>query len=720
MSFQAGESGTLKKLVVCAHALLGVFMLGLLLTTRIPQPVTAAEPTPTPTPVIDEPAGLPCRLELGQDCTPADLPEFVGPRTNPLLGAREVPTYTLISATFDREMNSDTLNSDTFYVTQGAARIVGAVRFIQVSKIAIFEPTVPLRPNTTYTATLTVAVQDLRGESLPENRVWSFTTISGPARLGQGITLIGAESSGPAMQVYFGDLHSHSSYSDGQGTPAEAFATARASGIDFFALTEHDFMLTEAEWQDVLAQAATATLEGQFVAVPGFEYSNHKGHINVFDSETFVQRNDPNYDTLAEFYAWLVAHPTAFGQFNHPMKNELYDWNFNDFAFSSAVDQKIVLQELETADQFFLSLNKGWHLGTLKNHDTHQADWGCCPWMGLVASNLTRSAVLEALRARRTFFVSPSDSNLAVVMQANGYWMGSAIPNTTAINFVVNVYDPDPKGRSLRLILYDNGLPVDSTTLASATSYTWRPTVPGSLGHYYYVEAFYSGWLFPAYSSPIWVERPPTAEAGPSQTVAFGAAVTLDGSQSSDPDGDALAYRWQQESGPSVNLTEANTMLPSFTAPTSLGAISFRLTVADTGGLKASDNTVVTVTDKPILSITKSGPATTKPGEPIGYTLTVANHGAVDAFGVVITDAVPLGATYVGGGTLLPGNIVSWTVPNLPARGGTTQVSFVVTAQQGILNAKYGATCPGCIPAVGSKVLATNVRKLYFPLIGKK
>jgi hypothetical protein len=43
----------------------------------------------------------------------------------------------------------------------------------------------------------------------------------------------------PGYNLYFGDLHSHTGYSDGYGTPAEAYAAAIAGGADFFATTDH-------------------------------------------------------------------------------------------------------------------------------------------------------------------------------------------------------------------------------------------------------------------------------------------------------------------------------------------------------------------------------------------------------------------------------------------------------------------------------------------------
>jgi uncharacterized repeat protein (TIGR01451 family) len=343
--------------------------------------------------------------------------------------------------------------------------------------------------------------------------------------------------------------------------------------------------------------------------------------------------------------------------------------------------------------------------------------------MGLLASNLTEEAILEAIRARRTFYISPNGQNMALVMRANGYWMGSAIPHTGTISFVIRVYDPNaPNNDQLRLRLYDNGVPVIATTQSTSASvdwYTWTPTISGVLGHYYYAEAYYNGWWIPAYSSPIWVEQPPVAEAGVSQLVATGAVVTLDGSSSWDPDGDALVYQWDQDSGPALSLNQDNVALVTFTAPVTPGEAVFRLTVTDPGSLSDTDTTVVTITDKPILSISKSGPISVEPGELITYTLTVTNDGSTAATGVVITDAVPNGATYVSGGTLMPGNVVSWTMPSLAANGGVAQVTFTVTAPQGIANADYRVSSAEGVSAVGDVTVFTNWRDIYLPVIMK-
>jgi len=99
--------------------------------------------------------------------------------------------------------------------------------------------------------------------------------------------------------------------------------------------------------------------------------------------------------------------------------------------------------------------------------------------------------------------------------------------------------------------------------------------------------------------------RTPTANAGVNMSgINAGQVVTLNGSASSDPDGDALSYQWTQVSGPAVTLSDANAASPSFTAPdvAADAQLVFELVVND--GSVDSAPARVTVSVRPVGSIT--------------------------------------------------------------------------------------------------------------------
>ena len=95
------------------------------------------------------------------------------------------------------------------------------------------------------------------------------------------------------------------------------------------------------------------------------------------------------------------------------------------------------------------------------------------------------------------------------------------------------------------------------------------------------------------------INEPPTADAGPDQAVEENTIITLNGSNSHDPDDGIKSYRWRQVAGPVVTLSDPTVVKPNFTGP-DVGAdgvsLTFELTVTDFGDLQSSDTTIVNVT----------------------------------------------------------------------------------------------------------------------------
>jgi hypothetical protein len=87
----------------------------------------------------------------------------------------------VVVATFGEAMNPSTIDTTTFTLTAPGAppvAVAGTVTYDVASHVATFTPTNPLELNTVYTATINTGAQDLSGNALASNYVWTFMTSS--------------------------------------------------------------------------------------------------------------------------------------------------------------------------------------------------------------------------------------------------------------------------------------------------------------------------------------------------------------------------------------------------------------------------------------------------------------------------------------------------------------------------------------------------------------
>lgn len=416
----------------------------------------------------------------------------------PASAAVDVPLDARIVITFSEELKPETVAAANFTLTgpYGAVPWAG-VAYDPADRRVTLTPRGLLLPTTRYTVTIASTVTDWAGNPVAEaDRTWSFTT-----------------QVEPPMSVFFGDLHNHTSYSDGSLTPSDAFSSAIRCGLDFLAVTDHSYAIDDTEWTETLTQANTFK-DGVFVALRGFEYTQGaEGHINVYNTVRHAVRSNvncaycdytPNLEpgvTVEGFYRWLVITGTqavddagVVMQFNHP------GWiNFNDWAYHPEVEDLAELEEVGNGytsasyvfswDEWVRSLDYGWKVGATSNSDNHATDWGCIVphRTGVVMPALTKRNLLEALRARRTF--ATEDANGALYYKANGYWMGADIPNTGQILFQVWGSDADGEPTARVELITAQGQVVTYTQPGTA-AYTWTFTLDISPGvHYYFVQS---------------------------------------------------------------------------------------------------------------------------------------------------------------------------------------------------------------------------------------
>jgi hypothetical protein len=330
--------------------------------------------------------------------------------------------------------------------------------------------------------------------------------------------------------VYYGQLHSHTSLSDGSGTPDEAYRYARDTAkLDFFAIADHcsypyDRMMTVAGYQGMQATANRYNHDGVFVTFWGFEWTSDdtswggpstllgKGHVTVINSPDFCRATDQATNELNELVEWMSTRDViAF--FNHPGQ---YKTTFDKFAFNHA--DTIVGMELWNGSTDYYAndgyygddgglgyydeaINRGWHIGAAGSGDNHAGDWGTQnEWrMAVLAPEKTRASIYAAMKARR--FYSSRDRNLALSFTCNGAQMGSSIAGGT-LDIDIEATDADGEIFS-RIDLLKNGTVVQ----------TWSPNVThphvtttqdGRQGDDFYVRVYQSGeWA--AISSPVFI-----------------------------------------------------------------------------------------------------------------------------------------------------------------------------------------------------------------------
>lgn len=329
--------------------------------------------------------------------------------------------------------------------------------------------------------------------------------------------------------LYFGDLHTHTGYSDAyeDSTPWEAYAAAIDAGADFMAVTDHiaiwhdyeAWVSSPEEWNDTLAAADFYTSK-KFVAMAGYEawLLGNLGEINVYNTRE-LPPGPLGYrqDRLQSFYDWLANQPGAIGQFNHPLYVSDNFMNFAYYTPTRDIGMGIieVYNEVVYEDSYIMALDAGWHIMPSANSDTHYSDWISGNEMRtvLLAESLTAENLYAAMSASRGY--ATLDSNLRISYTLNGAVMGSVLPSlTSAYSAAVHIEDPDgtpADAITLVEVVSDRGEVVASVHTSGTVVDLTIPLNSGS-AHYFYLRVTTASSLsdgpgVTAWTAPVWTGR---------------------------------------------------------------------------------------------------------------------------------------------------------------------------------------------------------------------
>lgn len=336
-----------------------------------------------------------------------------------------------------------------------------------------------------------------------------------------------------SYSLYFGQLHSHTTNSDGIGTLDDAYSHAKdVAGLDFLAVTDHSNSFDNASASSMADGSASAKwvaghaaadryTDPGFVGIYAYEmtWSNGTGHINTYNTPGFETRETAKYknaDGLLQYYNVLKQFPDSLSQFNHPGATF---GDFNDFAnYDPDIDRLISLVEVGNGEgaigsggyfpsyeYYTRALDKGWHLAPTNNQDNHLGLWGDANTARTVAlaDSLTRDDIYDAMRDMRVY--ATEDNNLRVVYTLNGEDMGTVLAEKPdSVNIKIDLNDPDNEALGKVSVITNGGRVAAVETLT-----TGQDTVEFSLTpdySYYYIRIDEADGDI-AVTAPVWIDE---------------------------------------------------------------------------------------------------------------------------------------------------------------------------------------------------------------------
>ena len=350
---------------------------------------------------------------------------------------------------------------------------------------------------------------------------------------------------GGPLNFYFGNMHAHSSYSDGNADntlmiPADDYAFAKNSlCFDFLGISEHNHVaagMRLADWQPGRTQAAAATTS-TFVGMYGMEWGviSGGGHVIVYGMDSLVGWDPGEYQVYVPknlyrgsggLFDILNRHGgNALAYLAHPNSTD-----YNDLlngTFDLAADNAVVGATVESGPAFstnttytnpgtsmsYLSyyrnmLSKGYHLGPTIDHDNHNMTFGRTAKTRLVvmASSLTENNLLDGMRRMR--FYASQDCAAKITYNINTQPMGSIITQVGAPTISVSSITTNPV-TNVNVMYGVPGSGTVATTLTSSTNGTFTFTdnaLTNLSQRYYYLDITESDGTR-IITSPVWYTR---------------------------------------------------------------------------------------------------------------------------------------------------------------------------------------------------------------------
>ncbi|HMT27996.1 MAG TPA: T9SS type A sorting domain-containing protein, partial [Bacteroidia bacterium] len=371
----------------------------------------------------------------------------------------------------------------------------------------------------------------------------------------------GATSTVASYSLYFGNLHSHSDYSDGDmdnvcngaGSAYCCYDIGNtALNFDFMGIADHNHnegpVMTIAKYASGLTEATNySSTHSDFVALYGMEWGTIStgGHVAVYGINQLVGWNTGNYNTFCAkgdyttLFSLVASTPNAYTTLCHPNNTDFS--NIAGSPYNPVFDNAIVgvavkngpYNSLNTSytdpaagnnvNYYNTLLSKGYHLGPTVDLDNHNSATMGKSSEGrtvVLATSLSKASIDDAMLNMR--YYATEDYNLNASFTVNTqYPMGSVITQISNPVFDVNVSDPD--GDVITSIKIWYGVPGSNTPPTVLTSVTnlnaLSYTHVFATGTFYYYTEIIEADGNKSWTSPIWYTK--IANPLPIQLLAF-------------------------------------------------------------------------------------------------------------------------------------------------------------------------------------------------------
>ena len=336
--------------------------------------------------------------------------------------------------------------------------------------------------------------------------------------------------------LYWGDIHAHSNFSDGLGNPEEVLLYAcEAAKLDFAALTDHDDIgpyISNEEWEETKRITARFNDPGQFVTFLGFEYRSTLADMNVYypgEDGPLLSGKKERWDSpvkiaplVAQNGGMIIPH-MHFGADWRGYHAEIYRvmeiYSQHGSAEYIGCPRQIpyLNKQVQKGSEgnvnatFQEILAMGLKLGVSAGSDSHSGRPGLSNWSrvtrtynggltAIFAEEKTRESIWKALYERHCY--ATTGPRIYLQFTINGYPMGSEL-KALERNLRIDCVGTGPLSR---LEIVKNNQVIHRVEDSSFHCTFCLEDAPSKCEDFYYVRVIQVDGEM-AWSSPIWVAK---------------------------------------------------------------------------------------------------------------------------------------------------------------------------------------------------------------------